>query len=202
MVLSTTIKLMKNNKGITLAEVIITLGVLGVLASIAVVNYGSHKDPTYKNQLLQSAKMFSMSVKNCIINVSSMGGWKIKQYQAGDTTEPTKVMYPCKATNKAELEKKLGWDCPSDSTCTGVVDSAGEFYCLDIRQDIKGKKYQCIVHFKIVGQTDKIYCGTPASWTTVSCGDSPPYTTVKESDKNKWPEPSSTPKNQGDANIQ
>ena len=188
---------MKNNKGISIAEVIITLGVLGVLASIAVVNFGSHKDPTYKNQLLQSAKMFSMSVKNCIINVSSMGGWKIKQYQDGDTTKPTKVMYPCKATNKAELEKKLGWDCPSDSTCTGVATS--EFYCLDIRQDIKGKKYQCIVHFEIVGQTDKIYCGTPASWATVSCESNPTsYTTVKESDKHKWPEPSNTQQGQGE----
>ena len=189
---------MKNNKGISLTEVIITLGILGVLAGIAVANFGSHKDPTYKNQLLQSAKIFSMRVKNCILNVSGMGGWKIMQYGPSDTTEPSQPMWPCKATNKAELKKKIGWDCPSDSTCTGVVDSAGEFYCLDIRQDIKGKKYQCIVHFNIEKHTEKIYCGTPASWATVSCGDSPSYTTVKESDKHKWPEPSNTPQGRGD----
>ena len=70
---------MKNNKGISLTETIITLGVLGVLASIAVVNFGSHRDPVEKRELFQSAKVWSMQVKNCLLNFSSMGGWEVRK---------------------------------------------------------------------------------------------------------------------------
>ena len=190
---------MKNNKGFSLTEVVVTCGILAIIGGIGLANFGSYEDPTQKKELLQSAKIFSMRVKNCILNVSSMGGWKIKQ---ADNT----YMYPCKATDKAELKKFLGWDCPSDSTCEGVMDAGGKFYCLNIQKEKKGTKYQCIVHFNIDRQNEEIYCGTPTSWeafTVSSCVSSPTYQADLKLSDTKWQDEAglSTPKKQGDANV-
>ena len=70
------------------------------------------------------------------------------------------------------LRTRLGWDCPVENPqvmiaqkqvpgCFGKV-SGGDFYCLDIRKEKKGTKYQCIVHFNIKNHSEKIYCGTPS----------------------------------------
>ena len=166
---------MKNNKGFSLTEVVVTCGILAIIGGIGLANFGSYEDPTQKRELLQTAKVFSMRVKNCILNVSSMGGWKIKQAD-------NSYMYPCKAMNNDELKDKLGWECPGD--CVGHLGS--DFYCMDIQKTKKGTKYQCIVHFNIEKQSEEIYCGTPENFATVSCANNPTtYTGLKVS-KTKW----------------
>ena len=168
---------MKNNKGFSLTEVVVTCGILAIIGGIGLANFGSYEDPTQKRELLQTAKVFSMRVKNCILNVSSMGGWEIKQ--GSDNS-----IFPCKATTEDELKELLGWDCPSESTCEGVATSG--LYCLNIKKEKKGTKYQCIVHFDIESQNEEIYCGTPESFATVRCVNNPTtYTGLKVS-KAKW----------------
>ena len=65
---------MKNNKGFSLTEVVVTCAILAIIGGIGLANFGSYEAPTQKRELLQSAKIFSMSVKNCLLNVSSMAG--------------------------------------------------------------------------------------------------------------------------------
>ena len=209
-----------NKKGITLTEVLVTCCIVAIMGSIAIVNFGSYNDPVEKSQLFQSAKVWSARVKTCILNV---GGWKIKRFsKPGDDpcpageTEPCQVARHCRVGGNSNFANKfktrLGWDCPvenpqEDSTKAGPgcfpYFSDDDFYCLDIRKEKRGTKYQCIVHFNIKNHREKIYCGTPASYESVSCGDSPTYTNLKEADKNKWPEDSapSTTTGLGDANM-
>ena len=192
---------MKNNKGISLTEVIITLGVLGVLASIAVVNFGSHRDPVEKRELFQSAKVWSMQVKNCLLNFSSMGGWEVRK--PNWTKCPDDCLYPCEVSDsvlsdsKKNLKKKLGWDCPSDH-CRGYVDAHKTWYVMDIRKEVKGTKYQVIVHFNIENQSESIYCRTNASYYSVVQGDynsTPSYASWNANNTDKqceWPKDSKT----------
>ena len=189
-----------NNKGITLTEVLVTCCIVAIMGSIAIVNFGSYEDPTQKKELYQSAKVWSARVKTCILNV---GGWKIKRFSKANEScptgesEPCKTITPCRVSGDGHTPKdakkfkqKLGYDCPGD--CLGKV--GGDFYCLDIRKEKRGTKYQCIVHFNIKNHREKIYCGTPASYNTLNnnCGASPTYTDLKEAKQNKWPEASST----------
>ena len=202
---------MKNNKGISLTEVLVTCCIVAIMGSIAVVNFGSHRDPVEKNQLFQSAKLWSAKVETCLLNV---GGWIIER-PAGLSNKP-----PCKVGGDSNFASKfktrLGWDCPvenpqEDNTKAGpgcFPHFSNNFYCLAIQKEVKGKKYQCVVHFNIEKRKDKIYCGTPASYESVDCGDSPSYTDLNEANQNKWPDGSeetdsddetSTPNNgQGD----
>ena len=195
---------MKNNKGISLTEVLVTCGLVAIMGGIAVVNLGSHRDPVEKSQLFQSAKLWSMKVENCINNLSSMGGWEITNAK-GAKERPCGVWCgPNSCNHRNKLRNKIGYNCPSEATCSVFTDSTKDkFYCFDIRKEKRGKKYQCIVHYNIKRKRDVIHCGTPSSYESVDCDDTYDYTAnLKPANQNKWPEPSSTPNRQGDANIQ
>ena len=191
---------MKNNKGISLVEVLVTCGLLAIMGSIAVVNFGSYRDPVEKSQLFQSAKLWSAKVKTCILNV---GGWKIER-PAGGNPRPCGVWCgPNSCPHKNKLKTKIGYDCPSEATCSVFTDTTGnEFYCFNIQKEKRGTKYQCIVHFNIKRHREKIYCGTPASYESVDCDDSYDYTAnLKEANENKWPDDSDTSTQQADPNA-
>ena len=192
-----------NNKGISLTEVLVTCCIVAIMGSVAVVNFTSHRDPVEKSQLFQSAKLWSAKVDTCLLNV---GGWKIE----GRTRPPCKIGGNSNFADK--FKKRLGWECPvknpqEDSTKAGPGCfphfSGDDFYCLAIQKEVKGKKYQCVVHFDIEKRREKIYCGTPSSssYDTVTCGESHNYTNLKLANQNKWPEGSSTPTEQKDPNI-
>ena len=197
---------MKNNKGISLTEVLVTCGLVAIMGGIAVVNYGSHRDPVEKRQLFQSAKLWSAKVKTCILNV---GGWVIEREDSRWSPRPCRVGKGSPGTHKIKFKQRLGWDCPTEKQesdksegCFSNFSDHDKFNCLDIRQKKRGTKYQCIVHFNIEKHTEKIYCGTPPTYRTLSkttCGsDNPSYTDLKEANENKWPEPSNTQQGRGD----
>ena len=102
------------------------------------------------------------------------------------------------ATKKTQikiLRKKLGWKCPGDH-CQGYVDSGDTWYVLDIRKEVKGTKYQVIVHFNIKDKNESIYCRTNASYYDVVSGDynsTPAYASWNANNTDKqceWPKDS------------
>jgi len=192
---------MKNNKGISLTEVLVTCCIVAVMGGIAVVNFGSHRDPVEKRQLFQSAKLWSAKVKNCLLNFSSMGGWEVRKPTW--TKCPDDCLYPCRVVDsvlsdsKKNLKEKLGWDCPSDH-CRGYLDAHDKWYVMDIRKEVKGTKYQVIVHFNIENQDESIYCRTNANYHGVGQSDynsSPSYASWNANNTDKqceWPKDSKT----------
>ena len=201
---------MRNNKGITLTEVLVTLAILSIISSIAIVNYGSTQKAETKNQLIKSAKTFSVSVVKCIIG---NGGWDIKLV-GGRSITPCRVAISGHTSqsdidkHKNSLKKKIEWDCPGDQCFGSVGKQQGKdkFFCVDIRKEVMGTKYQVAVHFDIEKQADTIYYGTPQSYEHVryKCNEVAPVYGTNLSKlpegETKWPEPSSTPPPSGDPN--
>ena len=191
-----------NNKGLSLTEVCVTLCVVAIIGAVGVANFGSYQTKTDKRSLHTDAKLWTQAVRNCLLSVSSMGGWKVKTWKTTDTAEPTNVTYPCRAllqnknddSKEDEFKKVLGWDCPAESVCEGVVDTGNKRYCLSIKKEIKSTKHQVIVHFDIKKQLAKIYCGTPASYQALTdCEANPSYKSWNAdntANQCEWPIPS------------
>ena len=160
-----------NNKGISLTEVLVTCCIMAIMGSIAVVNFGSSDDPIEKRQLFQSANLWIKQVNNCLLSVSSMGGWTTKRFSKGNETcsdgeiEPCQKAKPCKVGGGAhnqniKFKQRLGWNCPVKNQGTSknqpgcfahfLKENGDEkWYCLAIQKEVKGKKYQVVVHFDI-----------------------------------------------------
>lgn len=202
---------MRNNKGISLTEVCVTLCVAAIIGGIAIANFSSMGPTEIKRNLHQDGKLWARQVQNCLLSASSMGGWEIKRFKKTDESCPTNESdpcikaWPCKALDNDDLKSKLGWECSGDS-CSGVVDNdtndtGNNRYCLEIRKEIKSKNHQVIASFNIKKQTAKIYCGTPTNYINLTnCkdpDDDPPPAYKKWNEGNtaeqcEWPIDSKT----------
>ena len=123
----------------------------------------------------------------------------------GENKCPEHCLRPCEVVDsnqeesRKSLQKKIGWKCPGDH-CQGYVDSApddsSDWYVMDIRKEVKGTKYQVIVHFDIKKQRESIYCRTNASYYAVVSGDynaTPSYASWNANNTDKqceWPKDS------------
>ncbi len=121
-----------SKRGYSLIELLIIVGILGVLASVAIVNYNKYLLNAQKSNLHTSAKVFAASVKAC---VDASGGWEITHPSAGALT-------PCKITDKTKLKERLDFDCPEKATCNVRHHVLQEYYCLSIELETQGKKIQ------------------------------------------------------------
>ena len=141
-----------SKKGFSLIEILVALGILGIMTGIATVSYQGYILDVTKRTLKDSGKLFQVAVNTCIkVN----RGWKITRYTRGTEicpvgkTDPCIEITPCKATNTAELKKKLNFTCPAGATCavfsrTEKDNPDWKYYCLDIRKEVSGKKLQVI----------------------------------------------------------
>ena len=125
---------MLNNKGFSLTEVLVTVGILSIMSGIATMSYRGYDLVAEKRNFRQAGRQFALAVNNC---VRSVGGWQIKRpvFYDDDNDPDTpevygKPMYPCDADGlddsdenatqtdpdilEKELKKKLGFDCPGD----------------------------------------------------------------------------------------
>ena len=177
---------MKNNRGFSLTEVLVTLAILGIVVGIGSVNFGGYNEQTQKQLLYQDARLWVRKVNNCLLNVSSMGGWKV-------ITPDNTTIYPCKASNEPELKKVLDWECPEKTECKTEV-TGSDLYCLNIKHP--EKKYYVFAHFNIQKQTAKVYCGIKEDPPPdIECNATPSYASWNAGPKNptnqcEWPIPS------------
>ena len=155
---------MANNKGFSLTELLVTVGILSIMATIATVTYRKYDIGVEKRNLRQAGRHFALAVGNCI---SASGGWKITRpptktdsdgNKTLDFSQPEVPIYPCEADDAdddttdsddcgadlaCELKKKLNFVCPASATChteSSAGSPAWEYYCLDIQKTVQGTK--------------------------------------------------------------
>ncbi len=91
-----------NKKGFSLTEILVALGLMGILGSIAVVSYNGFMLSTTKRTLNDSARLFVSAVDLC---VKASGGWEVKRYSK---TVRGGIVRVCWAW-KCDLQKQLWW---------------------------------------------------------------------------------------------
>ena len=154
---------MKNQKGFSLTEILVTLGILGTMGAIATISYNGYMESATKTSLKDAGTMFANSVKTCI---KASGGWEIKKLKADgtlpdDCTTATDCLLPCKATNTAELKKTLDFTCPTKATCATYINKGKDHYCLSIHKE--KKQVLVRVHYKDPVKYE-IWCGEVSSY--------------------------------------
>ena len=144
-----------SKSGFTLLEILIGIGLLSILSSIAVVQYQGYILDVEKKELYNSSVRFASRVNACI---TSVGEWGVTK---PDGTKAT----PCKAETTAALKSKLNYTCPADSTCefysrdhTTTTDNNLRYHCLSIKNE--DKKLQVIILIPYDNPSDyEIWCG-------------------------------------------
>ena len=163
---------MRNNKGFSLTEVLVTIGILSIMGSIATVTYRGYDLGIEKRNLRQAGRYFALAVGNC---VTAAGGWIKKRPgfydHDGDSNTPeihsmsAETMYPCRPDGvsstpvqitgniETELKKILDYECPGDECHIMSRDDRSEtkyrYYCLDIRKTVQGKNLQLFVNISM-----------------------------------------------------
>ncbi len=168
----------KNQKGISITEICVALCLVGIVAGVGLASFKKTMRGADMSSLCDSARLFAVGAQNCM---SASGGWKIKKLKSdgtlpADCSTASDCITPCKATTKAELKKKLSFNCLAGD-CSAVATD--DYFCLNMK---KGKA-QVIVHFDIDKRDYKVYSGEPATFeavTTATCIKSPTYTMSKD----------------------
>ena len=142
-----------SKSGFTLLEILIGLGLLSILSSIAVVQYQGYILDVEKRELYNSSVRFASRVNACI---TSVGQW-------ADGTPFNTAKKPCKALTKEDLKKKLDYTCPPDAECVAFEHSSnstttpqaeGRYYCLSIKKKVSDKYLQVIAQVRWDMQND------------------------------------------------
>ncbi len=136
--------MIKKNKGFSLIEILVTLSLIAILSSIAVVNYTGYTKLVELRSLVTAGEVFVAKLNNCI----STSGWSVKKVDG----TPLAACYK-DTTNDADFIREtleiIGFTCPPDVTCKVVLDNAtkkdASHICLDMRKTIRGKNYQLLI---------------------------------------------------------
>lgn len=176
-------KHLKNSLGFSLTEILVTLGLIAIVGSIATVSYRGYDLSIAKKDLKNSGILFANALQNCI---TASGGWKINHPSAGDI-EPCQAGDETDSTDDTEdLKKKLNYTCPEGATCKTHARSergqnypsghskAGQprtllwYYCLSIEKEVSGKTIQVFIRFPLHKPSDyEIWCGEVTPTTIV-----------------------------------
>ena len=144
-------KRLKNSLGLTLTELLVALGMLAILTSIATVSYRGYIQDVEKKDLKSSGILFASAVNTC---VQGMGGWQVSKPDGSP-------LEPCKATTSAELKSKLNFTCPADADCSNTHTSTDKSaFCLSIQKTVSGKKLQVAIVIETANPGNYVqYCG-------------------------------------------
>lgn len=173
-----------NSFGFTLTEILVTLGLLSILGTVATVSYQGYKIDAEKTNLKNSGVLYPTALQNCI---ATAGGWEIDH----PAYTPPK-MYPCKLehttgtqggsvpkeTTYNNLKNILDYTCPvdiskPDSACRvfthGDPRPTHNYTCLSIEKKVSGKNLQIIVVIPFNNPSDyNIWCGEVSSFVPVT----------------------------------
>ncbi len=124
--------------GFTLMEILVGVGILAILTSIATGSYRGYIQNVEKRALKDSGVLFATALNICI---KSMG------------EDPT----PC--NNVA----KLNFTCPKNAYCPIILSTDKTGFCLNIEQTKpSGKKLQVVTIFERSNMSNYVqYCGEP-----------------------------------------
>ena len=151
-----------SKKGFSLIEILIALGILGIMTGIATVSYQGYRGSAEKMNLKHYGVVFAGAVKNCI---RLAGGWEVDIWD--DANDRTQKGFPCKvagASIKEDLKKKLDFTCPAGATCETETKDTVKYHCLSIKKEVSGKYLQVLVRLPYDNPIDyQIWCGEMAS---------------------------------------
>ena len=147
-----------SRSGYTLLEMLIVLGLLSILSSIAVIQYRDSRQDTEKRNLKDSALLYATKIETCI---SVVGGWTKYQGLCKEVSPTTP------GTLSKQPSSKLKYTCPSGATCefwsydhTTSTDDTLRYHCLSIKTEVSGKKLQVITLIPYDNPSDyEIWCG-------------------------------------------
>ena len=158
-----------SKKGFSLIEILVALGILGIMTGIATVSYQSYKVDTEKSILKQHGDIFAHAVQTCI---RSAGGWKVKGWINNTTIRP---ITPCRvpdsdpsSLNDPGLKTKLGFTCHPKADCRTFSADSNEYFCLSIEKEVSGKNLQVIVQVSTDNpDAYNIWCGSPTAFIEI-----------------------------------
>ena len=142
-----------------MVELFVVLAIVGIVSGIALNSYSETSRKIILKDMHEVAKLFLIKAESCIRLTGSYGPCAVDD---GDKDE-------------AKLKKVLGITCPKGAICESVgrdhddvtKDDSNKFnnYCLSIRREIRGKKYQVVATFnsklkpvKKMRKNPKIFC--------------------------------------------
>ena len=159
-------KKLMSRSGYTLLEMLIVLGLLSILSSIAVIQYRDSRQDTEKRNLKDSALLYATRVDTCI---KVVGGWpKYRNKRTGETCDHGKTQDPCKVMCKevssTTPSPKLNYTCPAGATCEFFTHGTPtrdvwRYHCLSIKKTVSGKKLQVVTVIPYDNPSDyQIWC--------------------------------------------
>ena len=100
--------LLRSKRGLSLTEILVSLGIAGIIGGIGVAQYNAYIAPQDRRAFRNTGILFATGTVNCLSAVSS---WANKYYIAGDTAqEPTGMRFPCHGSNDATCPKTANAD--------------------------------------------------------------------------------------------
>ena len=121
-------KLLKNNRGFSLLEVLVAVAIIGIISGIAVPQFTKYRNNASKVATETSGKNIASAFRNCL-GLNTLG--------------------------ECDTLAKIGIDCPKGATCSVGKDSTNNSkFCAEIEATIGAKTYKTCVEVDL--GTDKV----------------------------------------------
>ena len=139
-------------RGMSLVELLVAMGIVVILGSIATVSYRSYILPMHLLQLKDASQLFNSSFQSCI----GSAGWKITKFD-GTTVKPCNTL------------EKMGFTCPTQNAGTCQIDHSDDSttdptaVCIYIKQTIQGKDHHLYVKSDPANRTNYRIACTPSN---------------------------------------